>query len=150
LDAASDHVWLLDAGHARYVKKTRITRPGWEVVGTEGYRAPESLDGYDYKQSDFYALGLVLFEMLAGRHPFDHRDPDRRPGIPDIRLEIDDCPKYLAYATSFLLSPEVGNRPQAAAEVMDLLEDPNRGLRLMARRQLPWARTGMTPLLFHL
>src|SRR5205823_10025432 len=73
LDGASDHVWLLDAGYARYVKKTRITNPDGRPPGTEGYRAPETLHRYTYKQSDFYSLGMLLYEMITGHHPFDHR-----------------------------------------------------------------------------
>jgi serine/threonine protein kinase/Tfp pilus assembly protein PilF len=58
------------------------------VGGTLPYMAPEHLDAFNPRgstapesvdeRSDIYAMGLILFEMLAGRHPF----PETPPGIP--------------------------------------------------------------------
>ncbi|AUX47485.1 hypothetical protein SOCE26_090060 [Sorangium cellulosum] len=50
----------------------RITLSGM-VFGTLAYLAPEAAQGMDHvdARSDLYALGLILYEMLAGKHPFD-------------------------------------------------------------------------------
>jgi serine/threonine protein kinase len=148
LDDGSDHVWLLDAGYARYVKKTRITDPNGRPPGTEGYRAPETLQGYDYKQSDFFSLGLLLYEMIAGRHPYGHQDPDRGHRVVPIRQVVPECPAFLGNAVEFLLAWDVKDRPQNAAEVLSLLDDPARGFRIVRRTHLPWAAEGVLPLLF--
>ena len=73
-------VKLLDFGLARPISDTtvkidatsseQITRPGM-MVGTPRYMAPEQIRGLTVDQrADVYAVGTVLFEMLAGRPPF--------------------------------------------------------------------------------
>jgi serine/threonine-protein kinase len=54
----------------------RITTSG-AVFGTIAYLAPEAALGMDSvdERADLYALGLTLYELLAGRHPFDTSDP---------------------------------------------------------------------------
>ncbi len=65
----SDFVKLLDFGVARVPEK-HVTRTGI-VVGTAGYIAPEQLrDQPPTPASDVYALGVMLYEMVAGEAPF--------------------------------------------------------------------------------
>ncbi len=64
-----DHqVKLSDFGLARM---TETDGEGHPIAGTPGYLAPELIDGKPVSiQSDMYALGVALFEMLFGRMPF--------------------------------------------------------------------------------
>ncbi len=63
-------VRLGDFGIAKIAQTTTITRPG-EQLGTPAYMAPEQARGADVSpQTDVYALGVVVYEMLAGRPPF--------------------------------------------------------------------------------
>jgi len=62
---------ITDFGLALSDEKTRLTRSD-EMVGTPAYMAPEQSDpGEITAAADIYALGLIMYEMLAGRPPFD-------------------------------------------------------------------------------
>ena len=62
---------LLDFGIAKASDHTRITRTG-TTLGTVAYMAPEQIAGADADaRTDVWAIGVVLFEMLTGRLPFD-------------------------------------------------------------------------------
>lgn len=66
------------------------------VAGTLGYMAPETSRGESVPASDVYSLGLLLYEGLAGRHPFAHLVPPA--DLPDrlyaewLYDQKQDCP----------------------------------------------------------
>ena len=66
----SGYVKIGDYGLSKFISTSR--RSGQtESVGTFHYMAPEIGKGVYGKEIDIYALGIVLFEMLTGRTPFD-------------------------------------------------------------------------------
>ena len=72
----SEHVYLTDFGLTKHSSsKSGLTQLG-QLVGTIDYIAPEQISGGAIDgRADLYALGCVVFEMLAGRAPFV-RDTD--------------------------------------------------------------------------
>ncbi len=65
---------LLDFGIARSMHDTRLTSAG-QIFGTPQYMAPERVTSIDAgAESDLYALGVILFEMVTGRLPFESKD----------------------------------------------------------------------------
>lgn len=69
----ADEIRILDFGVARLQARSHATyetAEGTRVFGTPAYMAPEQGLGKVSAQSDLYAVGTMLFEMLAGRLPF--------------------------------------------------------------------------------
>ncbi|MGZ5454007.1 MAG: protein kinase domain-containing protein [Candidatus Aminicenantales bacterium] len=65
------HVRIMDFGIARSLAAKGVTDTH-VLVGTPDYMSPEQIEGKDVDpRSDIYALGLVLYEMLTGRLPFE-------------------------------------------------------------------------------
>jgi ligand-binding sensor domain-containing protein/tRNA A-37 threonylcarbamoyl transferase component Bud32 len=70
-----DQAFLTDFGLARMVESSSHLT-GSMVVGTPAYMAPEQGEGLPAtQQSDIYSLGVVLYEMVTGRPPFEAETP---------------------------------------------------------------------------
>lgn len=65
---------LLDFGISKIRSSIRTTEVG-TMMGTPAYMSPEMIQGAEADpRSDVWALGIMLFELIAGRYPFDERD----------------------------------------------------------------------------
>jgi serine/threonine protein kinase len=68
---AKGQVKIMDFGLARLSNRTRMTRTGTSL-GTPAYMSPEAFQGeVADERSDIWSLGVVLYEMIAGKLPFD-------------------------------------------------------------------------------
>jgi tetratricopeptide (TPR) repeat protein len=140
-------VKLLDFGLARRLDAQALTEEGL-AVGTAAYMAPEQLAGErSGTAADLWALGVVLYEMLAGRRPFGgerqglvhsilHEEP------PPLREARPDTPSALERIVSHSLVKKPGDRWPAAADVLSELQTAglwssgSDAIRLPRRRRL--------------
>jgi HEAT repeat protein len=124
LEFQSGRALLTDFGIARAPQPGgRITSSG-QIVGTPHYASPEQaageqeLDG----RTDQYALGVVLFEMLAGRLPFEAPNAQAIYALhvaaprPDVRQWRPDVPPAVAAALERALAQEPGSRFRSTGE----------------------------------
>ncbi|MBZ0269559.1 serine/threonine protein kinase, partial [bacterium] len=73
----SDQVRIVDFGLASVIREAenRLTRTG-HLVGTPHYMAPELIRGEDVDgRADLYSLGVMMYEMLSGKLPYDGDNP---------------------------------------------------------------------------
>lgn len=67
---ANRRAWVADFGLAKIGESSDVTQEG-DLVGTLRYMAPEQFKGHADARTDVYGLGLVLYELLSLRPPFD-------------------------------------------------------------------------------
>ena len=98
-------------------------------AGTPHYMAPELFQGgQPTPATDVYALGVCMFQMLAGRVPFAQPGMNALIGavtsqsIPNLRLLRPDIPLEMAEVVQQMLDKSPGNRPQNAIEAVAMLD----------------------------
>lgn len=119
---------LTDFGIAQIIGATRYTISG-ALMGTINYMAPEQgKDGTCDIRSDMYALGIVLFEMLTGRVPFDADTPlailmkHLNDPLPMPRQFDESIPDEYERVVLKALAKDPSDRYQSAAEMAQALQ----------------------------
>jgi TolB-like protein/Tfp pilus assembly protein PilF len=139
----------MDFGIARTAESKGLTDRG-TLVGTPEYMAPEQVEGLEIDpRADIYSLGVILFEMVTGRLPFEGKTPlsvalmhkTARP--PDTRELNAQTPERLSAAIAKCLEKDRGSRYQRVEELAADLHGVAEGLGVSARPQ-PKAET-LTP-----
>jgi hypothetical protein len=117
-DGAEIEARLLDFGLAQFAEAETLTAAG-DVPGTLAYISPERLLGEESSfAADVWAVGVMLWEALAGYHPFWSSSPvetARRieAGAPPLESARPDLPRALTDAVDRALATDPARRPTA-------------------------------------
>ncbi|MGH7690630.1 MAG: protein kinase domain-containing protein, partial [Gemmatimonadaceae bacterium] len=132
---------VTDFGIAKAISASRLQAPNATLtqvgtsIGTPAYMAPEQAAGdpaTDHR-ADLYAFGCVAYELLAGRPPFVGKTPQKllaaqMSEAPQSILALrPDTPVELADVIMRCLAKDPDDRPQAATEVVRVLDTVTSG-----------------------
>ncbi|HWE80096.1 MAG TPA: serine/threonine-protein kinase, partial [Gaiellaceae bacterium] len=122
-------VRLLDFGLAQMDEFDTLTAVG-DVPGTLTYVSPERLRGENATAAaDIWAVGVILWEILAGRHPFRSSNASGtsrriKAGAPPLETVRPDLPEPILAAVDAALAPDPAARPTAASLAARLRSEP--------------------------
>jgi len=125
---------IMDFGIARSLEAKGITGAG-VMIGTPEYMSPEQVEGKEVDQrSDIYSLGIILYEMVTGRVPFEGDTPftigmkhkSEKPQNPkELNTQIsDDLNRVILRC----LEKDKEKRYQSAGEVRSELQNIEKGI----------------------
>jgi tetratricopeptide (TPR) repeat protein/tRNA A-37 threonylcarbamoyl transferase component Bud32 len=125
---------IMDFGIARSIKAKGITGVG-VIIGTPEYMSPEQVEGKEVDQrSDIYALGVILYEMLTGRVPFEGETPlsvalKQKTEAPRDPKELNtQIPEDLSRLMLRCMEKDKEKRYKGAEEVLSELGKIERGI----------------------
>lgn len=121
-------IFVLDFGAGKFYAVSRLTTTG-TTLGTVQYSSPEQLTDPDNldERSDLFSIGVMMFEMLTGTHPFDLDGPLRgnriiignriiREPPRSLAALAPGLPSYMAQVIGKLLEKDRTQRSRNAAE----------------------------------
>jgi serine/threonine protein kinase/Flp pilus assembly protein TadD len=121
--------FLADFGIARILSNTQFTATG-ALIGTPAYMSPEQGQGLSVSPaSDVYSLGVLLYELLVGRVPFDADTPlaiifkHISDSLPSVRAFRPELPEALERVTYKALAKDAEDRYQKPSELAEALRN---------------------------
>jgi serine/threonine-protein kinase len=126
--SSDGQVCLTDFGLAKVAENLKLTASG-ETIGTLEYMAPEQARGDAEKRSDIYSLAVIVYEMLAGRLPFQGNNQATmlyqhlHDPPPPLHQWNPNIPPEVEQAVLKAMAKDPAERFQTAGEFEQALED---------------------------
>jgi serine/threonine protein kinase len=122
---------VADFGLARNMTMAQtMTAESSVVLGSVSYLSPEQVQrGIADARSDVYAIGIVLFEMLLGKKPYDGETPIQiayrhvNDRIPNVKEFKSDVPEMIADLIFQATAPNPDQRPKDAEQLLSKVRD---------------------------
>ncbi len=134
---------LADFGIAK-ISESTVQLTGSGIVGTPAYMAPEMAEtGAVTPAVDIYALGITLYQMLAGKYPYQGETPIRvmmahaQDPIPDVRQVRPDVPEAVSQVVMKAMAKNPADRYATAGELAADLRAALAGQPISAPAQAP-------------
>ncbi len=143
---------VMDFGIARSMDTSNMTRTG-ALLGTPTYMSPEQAQGQKVDaRSDLYTLGIIFYELLTGKPPFEADNPmatlvrriQEKP-VPPVQVEP-TIPKAINDMVLKMLGTKPDDRYQSATEILaalDAYETLRVGRTMLGAPALPPPRQGV-------
>ncbi|MEY4513680.1 MAG: hypothetical protein RLZZ450_5802 [Pseudomonadota bacterium] len=124
-----DFVKVLDFGLVKHIEsesEQELTKAGL-FMGSPKYMSPEQIRGERVDgRGDIYSLGIVMYEMLTGKVPFERENTVKvlmaHMHEPVPPLVVDNCPDALVHLVMRCLAKDFNQRPASMDEVIALLK----------------------------
>jgi len=125
--------YISDFGIAKLSQAQSGSVTGSAIIGTPAYMAPEQAQGEDVDgRADIYALGIILFEMLTGKQPYEADTPMAvaikhiTDPVPHIRQTNPKLPEGMETIIQKAMAKNKNERFSTAVEMINALREVGR------------------------
>jgi hypothetical protein len=122
--------YVSDFGIAKLLQAQAGNVTGSGIIGTPAYMAPEQAQGMEVDgRADIYALGIILFEMLTGKQPYEADTPMAvaikhiTDPVPPIRQSNPKLPEGMEAVIQKAMAKNKNDRFSTAVEMTDALRE---------------------------
>ena len=127
--------YISDFGIAKLTQAQAGNVTGSAIIGTPAYMAPEQAQGTEVDgRADIYALGIILFEMLTGKQPYEADTPMAvaikhiTDPVPHIRQSNPKLPEGMETVIQKAMAKNKNDRYSTAVELTDALREVERNI----------------------
>ncbi|HUE97610.1 MAG TPA: protein kinase [Anaerolineales bacterium] len=144
------NLYISDFGIAKLTQAQSGSVTGSAIIGTPAYMAPEQAQGSEVDgRADIYALGIILYEMLTGRQPYEADTPMAvaikhiTDPVPNIRQTNPKLPEGMDAIIQKAMAKNKNERFSSAVEMTNALREVARGdpTKLYTRAAAPTVKT---------